>query len=228
MRKISGMSVVQFSALVTLEAGLAVAVAAYAVMPWFGPDFRGIAAVVSAILAFYCLAIATFRLLQALAPVPTGAIEPGSPGERRAFLYMLHYLLLFNPLIFSRTLPFPMMRLLLRALGAKMGNNSYCAGIMMDPQFVTMGNDSIIGNSAMIIPHVIEGDQLGYHQVRIGNRVTIGARAIIMADVEIGDDATVAIQSVVAKGTQIAAGETWGGTPARRIREKEDSARLKV
>ncbi len=131
---------------------------------------------------------------------------------------MLHYLLLFNPLIFSRTLPFPLMRLLLQALGARMGHNSYCAGVMMDPQFVSMGNDSIIGNSAMIIPHVIEGDRLGYHPVRIGNRVTIGARAIIMADVEIGDGAIIAVQSVVTKGTKILASETWGGTPARLLR----------
>lgn len=218
MRKISGASVVLFSGLVAVEAAFAISIAIYGVMPWFGPDFRGIAAVVSAIVLFYILAIAIFRLTQAKAPVPTGNIEPGSSGERRAFLYMLHYLLLFNPLIFSRTLPFPLMRMLLQALGARMGGNSYCAGIMMDPQFVSMGNDSIIGNSAMIIPHIIEDDQLGYYPVRIGDRVTIGARAIVMADVEIGDGAIVAVQSVVTKGTRITAGETWGGTPAKCLR----------
>ena len=218
MRKISGIAVAQFFGLVVIEAAAAIAITKVLVMPWFDADFRGIVAVVSAILLFYILAILVFRVTQAAAPVPTGSIEPGSSRERRAFLYMLHYLLLFNPLIFSRTLPFPLMRLLLQALGARMGSNSYCAGIMMDPQFVSMGNNSIIGNSAMIIPHVIEGDQLGYLPVRIGNRVTIGARAIIMADVEIGDGAIVAVQSVVTKGTRIAAGETWGGTPAKCLR----------
>ena len=218
MRKIGGVPVAQFSCLVAGEAALAIVVTKHVVMPWFDADFRGIVAVASAAFFFYFFAITVFRLFQALAPVPAGDIAAGSKDERRAFLYMLHYLLLFNPLIFSRTLPFPLMRLLLQSLGAKMGKNSYCAGIMMDPQFVSMGDDSIIGNSAMVIPHVIEGDQLGYYPVRIGNRVTIGARAIIMADVEIGDGAIVAVQSVVTKGTKIPAGETWGGTPARCLR----------
>ena len=218
MRKISGDSIARFVGLVGIEAGLSVAATRHVVMPLFGPDFRGIAAVISTLLIFYGLAIAAFRFLQRIAPVPVGDIEIGSVAEQRSFLYTLHYLLLFNPLIFSRTMPVPLMRLVLQALGARMGNNSYCAGVMMDPQFVTMGQDSLIGNSAMIIPHVLEGARFGFYPVRIGNRVTIGARAIVMADVEIGDDATVAIQSVVTKGTRIAAGETWGGVPARCIR----------
>jgi acetyltransferase-like isoleucine patch superfamily enzyme len=167
------------------------------------------------------LAILAFRLIQVWAPVPCGSIAANSKGERRAFLYMLHYLLVFNPLIFNRAVPFPLLRVILRALGARMGENSYCAGIMMDPQFVTMGRDSIIGNGAMVISHVIEGDELGFFPVSIGDRVTIGAGAIIMADVEIGDGVVVAVQSVVAKGTRIPPGETWGGTPARRPRSAE-------
>lgn len=221
MRKIGVAAIARFATLVTVEAGLALYVTKTLVMPSISEDFRGIIAVVSAILLFYMLAVVVFRLIQAVAPIPMGNIEAGSQAEQRAFLYMLHYLLFFNPLIFSRTLPFPLMRQLLRALGAKMGTNSYCAGIMMDPQFVTMGSNSIIGNSAMIIPHVIEGEKLGYYPVRIGNRVTIGARAIIMADVEIGDDAIIAVQSVVKKGSRVGKGETWGGSPARCLRLAE-------
>ncbi len=221
MRKISGVSVAQFSTLMGLEALTAIAGAKYLVMPWVGEDFRGIAAVAAAILFFYMLAILAFRLIQVWAPVPCGSIAANSKGERRAFLYMLHYLLVFNPLIFNRAVPFPLLRVILRALGARMGENSYCAGIMMDPQFVTMGRDSIIGNGAMVISHVIEGDELGFFPVSIGDRVTIGAGAIIMADVEIGDGVVVAVQSVVTKGTRIPPGETWGGTPARCLRSAE-------
>ena len=80
----------------------AIAGAKYLVMPWVGEDFRGIAAVAAAILFFYMLAILAFRLIQVWAPVPCGSIAANSKGERRAFLYMLHYLLVFNPLIFNR------------------------------------------------------------------------------------------------------------------------------
>ena len=99
------------------------------------------------------------------------------------------------------------MRLVLQALGAKFGRNAYSSGIVMDPQFVQVGDDSIIGNSAMIIPHVIEG-KTRLSSVLIGKRDD-RLRAIIMADVTIEDDATVAIQSVVRKGTRIGAGEIW-------------------
>lgn len=218
MRKIGTSAVVRFVALVTAEAGVALYVTAVVIMPRCHEDFRGIAAVASAIVLFYLLAIAVFRLMQHIAPIPTGEIPPESPLMRRVDLYLLHYLLLFNPLIFSSTLPVPLMRLVLQALGARMGPNSYSAGIMMDPQFVVMGKDSIVGNGALIVPHALEGERMGFYPVRIGDRVTIGARAIIMADVEIGDDAIVAMQSVVTKGTRIGAGETWGGTPARRLK----------
>lgn len=218
MRKITPVPILQFVTIAGIEIATAIAVTRYAVWPWVHEDFRGVVAIVSVILLFYVLSLGVFRLIQHLMPVPAGEIPCGSQAEKRVFLYLLHYLMVFNPLIFSRTMPVPMMRLLLGALGAKIGNNSYSSGIVMDAQFVEMGHDSIIGNSAMLIPHVIEGEKMAFHPIRIGNRVTIGARAIIMADVEIGDNATVAIQAVVTKGTRIPAGEVWGGTPARCLK----------
>lgn len=89
----------------------------------------------------------------------------------------------------------------------------------MDPQFVRIGNNSIIGNDAMLISHVIEGDVLAYEPIVIGSNVTIGARAIILAGVEIEDGAIVGVQSVVAKGTVIGKGQTWVGCPARCIKQ---------
>ncbi|MBX3685133.1 MAG: acyltransferase [Rhodocyclaceae bacterium] len=218
MREITPKPIAQFAAMVTAEAALAITISGGLIASLASEVYRGIVHVVVAIALFYVFAIAVFRLLQKIAPVPTGEIPRHGVGEDRAFLYTLHYLMLFNPLIFSRTMPVPLMRLVLQALGAKFGRNAYSSGIVMDPQFVQVGDDSIIGNSAMIIPHVIEGEKLAFHPVLIGKRVTIGARAIIMADVTIEDDATVAIQSVVRKGTRIGAGEIWAGTPAKCIR----------
>jgi acetyltransferase-like isoleucine patch superfamily enzyme len=130
---------------------------------------------------------------------------------------MLHFILLFNPLLFSRLLPFPILGVLLKSLGARFGENSYCSGIIMDPPFVRLGDNSLIGNDAMLIAHVIEGEDLGFQPISIGDNVTIGARAIIMAGVTIEDGAIVGVQSVVRKGTLIKRNETWVGCPARRI-----------
>ena len=65
---------------------------------------------------------------------------------------------------------------------------------------------------------MIEGARLELKSVHIGNTVTIGAKAVVMAGVRIGDNAIVSTGAVVTKDTQIAAGEIWGGIPARRIK----------
>ena len=180
-------------------------------------DFRGVALSVFSLGAFYVFAILIFRLFQWLHPLPIGEIGKDSREEFIYHVYLLFYLLLFNPVMFSGLLPIPLMRLFYQALGAHLGQNTFSVGIILDPQFVNIGQDSIVGNGALLIPHVIEGSRLAHYQIRIGNNVTIGARSVVLADVLIGDDAIVAIGSVVKKGTRIPPGETWGGIPARRI-----------
>ena len=58
--------------------------------------------------------------------------------------------------------------------------------------------------------------------MRIGNDVTIGAHAVVMPDVEIGDGAIVSVGAVVTKGTRIGCAEIWGGVPAQRIARRTD------
>ncbi|MDB5753740.1 MAG: putative glycan acetyltransferase, partial [Massilia sp.] len=50
------------------------------------------------------------------------------------------------------------------------------------------------------------------------NNVTIGAHSVILSGVTIGDNAIVAANSLVSKGTQINSDEVWGGSPARHLR----------
>jgi len=222
MRKITGSAIAAFSTLTGLEIAAAYFTNEAAVVPLVAPDFRGLTIVGGTILLFYVYAILSFRLMHRLRPFPSGEIDAGSKDEQRAFVYLLFHLMVFNPLLFTRVFPVPMMRLVLQALGARFGANSFSVGIVMDPLFLTVGKDSIIGNNAMVISHVIEGDKFGFYPIKIGNRVTVGAGSIVMAGVEVGDDATIAVQSVVSKGTTIAAGETWGGTPARRLRARAE------
>lgn len=53
--------------------------------------------------------------------------------------------------------------------------------------------------------------------VRIGERVLIGAGATVCDRVTIADDATVGAGSTVLPLTEIGPGETWVGTPARKV-----------
>ena len=102
--------------------------------------------------------------------------------------------------MFSSIVPVPMMRVFYQALGARMGPNTYSGGVLFDPPFLVLGANTIVGQRALVIPHVIEGDRLEHHLIRIGDNVTIGAHAIVMSDVEIADGAIVSAAAVVSKG----------------------------
>ena len=181
-------------------------------------DFRGVSLLVAAIVFLYVYAIALYRLFLHFWPLCMGEIEPGSRCEFRYHLYLLSYLILFQPVTRSLLVPVPLMRLLYLALGARMGRNSYSGGVILDPPLTRIGENCIIGHDAVLFCHVVEGDRLAFASIDIGNKVTVGAKAVIMPGVQIGDGAIIAVGAVVLKGTRINSGELWAGVPARRVR----------
>jgi serine acetyltransferase len=219
MRKIRGLEVLTF----VLCFGAAHALATAVNIGVFGGlplgDFRGVALTASGVVLLYFFAILIHRCLLWLVPLKAGEIATGSREEFAFNLYLLFYLTLFNSLIRSGLTPVPLLRLVYLALGARMGENTYASGIIFDPMFVELGANCIVGQSALIVPHVIEGKRLAIYPVRIGNDVTIGANAIVMSDVVIGDRAIVAAGAIVVKGTRIGEAESWGGIPAKRLRQ---------
>lgn len=193
---------------------------------WLAPycsilgDYRGIVVAGATLIALYLYAIVTHRLLLLLVPLREGKIAGGDSREFHYHIYTLFYLIFFNSLIRSRLVPIPLMRLVYIALGARLGINTYSAGIIFDPSLVVIGANTLVGESAMLVPHVIEGCGIEHYRIAIGNNVTIGAGSVIMAAVSIGDGVVIAANSVVSKGCRIPAGQVWGGTPARRIGER--------
>ena len=219
MRPMRPISVAVFAAVLVPLVSLAVATAwrAGRELGALG-EFRGVAVCAAAIVLSYVYAMVAHRICLSIAPLGEGRIAEGSVKELRYQVYILFYLFLFNALIRGQAIPIPFMRLVYLALGARLGANTYVAGTIFDPLFVTIGANSMVGEAVLLVPHVIEGSELAHYRILIGRNVTIGARAIVLAGVTIGDDVIVAANSVVTKGTRIPAGETWGGTPARRLR----------
>jgi acetyltransferase-like isoleucine patch superfamily enzyme len=217
MRKVSGLQVLTFLCLLAL----AVAVALSANYLLFGAlalgDFRGVFMTATGGVLCYLTVILVFRLFCGVFPLPEGDIAAGSTAEFRYHVYLLFFLIVFYPVMFSMILPVPLMRIFYQLLGARLGPNTYPGGVVMDPPFVTIGSNTIVGQGALIVPHVIEGSRLAHRRINIGNDVTIGGRAVVLSGCSIGDGATVAIGAVVSKGTVIGAGEVWGGIPARRL-----------
>lgn len=217
MRKISPLQTLVFLGLLALTIALALVSTALSMGELPLGDFRGIVLVGGGVLMLYGYAIVVYRIFLMLFPLQAGEIEEGSRQEFIYHVYVLFYLLLFYPIMRSGFVPAPMMRIFYLALGTKLGANTYSQGIIHDPPFVEIGSNSVVGQYAILVPHVIEGARLAHYPIRIGNNVTIGAHASVLSDVEIGDGAIVATGAVVRKGTRIGPGEHWGGVPAKRI-----------
>jgi len=221
MRKITPAQILIFLLLLSLSAALAVLTSRWLLGNLPLGDFRGIVLLLGVIGFLYLYAISEYRLFLALFPLRPGEIPKGSGQEFIYHVYVLFYLFLFYPVIRSGIPPAPFMRLFYQALGARLGANTYSQGIIHDPLFVEIGHDSVVGQGALLIPHVIEGERLAHYPIHIGNHVTIGANAAVLSDVKIGDHAIVATGSVVKKGSHIGDHEVWGGVPAQLIKRLE-------
>jgi acetyltransferase-like isoleucine patch superfamily enzyme len=220
MRKITPAQIAVFLCLLLLAVAAAV-ITTYVLLGAVPlGDFRGVVLVLAGTILLYVYATALYRLFLKVLPLRAGEIAPRSRQEFVYHVYILFFLILFYPVIRSGVLPTPLARTFYIALGAKLGSNTYSQGILHDPPFVEIGANSVVGQSALLVPHVIEGDRLAHYPIKVGDHVTIGANSVVLADVLIGDGATVAVGAVVPKGSRIGPGEVWGGVPARRIRGK--------
>lgn len=88
-----------------------------------------------------------------------------------------------------------------------------------------IGSDTLIGAGAYVITanhNTRRPDQSIMEQgytgadVHIGRRVWVGARAVILPGVTIGDNAVIAAAAVVRR--DVPEGEVWGGVPARYLK----------
>jgi acetyltransferase-like isoleucine patch superfamily enzyme len=223
MRKIAPSHIAAFSTYLSIIVVITALLDWFLIARWPLGDFRGVAVVLGGVVLFYAVALIVYRIFLRITPLQLGEQFDGSRAEFAAQVNILFYLMLFNFLIRTHFLPFPLLRLVHLALGAKLGENTY-GGVLLDPPLTRVGANCILGHDAVLFAHAIEGTRFSLSPIVIGDGVTVGALAIIMSDVQIGDGAIVSAGAVVVKGTRIAAGEIWGGVPARRLREARPAA----
>jgi hypothetical protein len=110
-------------------------------------------------------------------------------------------------------------RWLLRRIGVTVGTGAVFAlestPDVFFPQLVTVEAHAIVGYDATILCHEFLQDEVRTGEVVVREGAMIGAGAIVLPGVEIGEDAQVAANSLVAD--DVPAGETVAGVPAEPL-----------
>ena len=113
----------------------------------------------------------------------------------------------------------PLWTLHLRLAGARLGRRVYVNSLAVsDYNLLECGDDVVIGGSAHVAGHTVEGGVVKTARVRLGDRVTIGIGSVIEIGVEIGPDAQIGAMSFVPKYARLPGGKTYVGVPAEPIK----------
>ncbi len=190
------------------------------------PEWLGLFALAVTLFACFFLFVLALPLVVGLYRMATRA---GSPVGRHPY-YSLRGLswASYNALIlavrftvmdFLRVTPFLVMfhRLMGMRCGARVQINTK---VIADSNLIEIGDDTVIGGDVTLVCHSAEGGDLVIAPVKIGSRVTIGLMAVILPGCEIGDEAVIAANAVLPKGTRVPPRTIWGGIPARQLGSK--------
>lgn len=209
--------------LTIITAGVSFAIARVIYEVWPFSDFKAILSVAICFIAFYTIGFVVFGTYFRMGDSLLGEVTPQSKNKVYVDVYVLFLLVYFDPIFLNPFLPAFIHNLFYAILGCKMGKNSYTAGVILDPQLVKIGDETILGAQSMVIPHLFYGGRTSFLQIEIGSHVTIGARAIIFGGTKIEDGCILASGAVLSKNSHMKKNEIWGGVPAKFIKMRDDS-----
>lgn len=117
----------------------------------------------------------------------------------------------------------PLMNLFYRLMGAKVGRNVFFnSSFIYEPNLVRIGDNSRVGEKAVITPHTTEGKLFICKSITIGRNVTIGQYSQILPGAVIGDNAIVGAGAVVPKDCVVEDNAIYGGNPLRLLKIKDN------
>ncbi len=129
-----------------------------------------------------------------------------------AFTYIVRYTFL------EFITPTPLNLLFYRMMGMKIGKGAHINTTnISDPGLIEIEDKVTIGGSVHIIAHYASHGYLSVEKVKIRKGATVGLKATIMGDVEIGEGSTIAPHEVILPKSRIPAGRK----PFDRLAEEQ-------
>jgi non-ribosomal peptide synthetase-like protein len=112
----------------------------------------------------------------------------------------------------------PLLPYLYRLFGVRVGKDVHLAsdGIAAF-DLISIGDGSSVSDESSLAGFTVEDGELIIGEVKIGRRCFVGGRAVLGPDTVMEDGARLEDLSLLPSGARIPAGETWAGSPARRV-----------
>ncbi len=108
----------------------------------------------------------------------------------------------------------PWLPIFLRLFGVKIGKRVFLnTADFTEYDMVSIGDDCAMNEDCGAQTHLFEDRVMKIGKVKIGDRVTVGSRTIILYNTEIKDDITIGDLSLVMKGEVLQNSTDWVGSP---------------
>ncbi len=121
----------------------------------------------------------------------------------------------------------PMRSLIWRLLGMKVGAKLFDDGCTcFETSLIEIGDYANLNVATTLQGHSLEEGLFKSDHIRIGDGCTVGAAALVLYGVAIGDNVVIEPDSFLMKGESPASGTMWGGNPAREMRSPAAHATL--
>jgi len=88
------------------------------------------------------------------------------------------------------------------------------------PELITLGDHAVVGYDSVILCHEFLQDEYRTGEVVVGDRAMIGAKAVILPGVHVGEGAQIAANSLVTR--DVPPETTVAGVPARPMGDSDD------
>ncbi|HOW70333.1 MAG TPA: hypothetical protein PKY77_07005 [Phycisphaerae bacterium] len=113
----------------------------------------------------------------------------------------------------------PMCWLMGPIFGPRSRSCSLTDNLVMDPHFVTIGRNVVLGMNAVILGHHQERDWVVFKRTVIEDDVVVGGDSVVFGGCVLKQGCMIGSHAVVLPETVVGPNEFWAGVPARKIRD---------